>query len=327
MRHGKTSAGFTLVELLVVMFIIAILIALLLPAIQLARRTAQRLECANNLNQQSTAIHHYASTHSGEFPELGRCSEQHNHSLYHIILPYLEQHDLYELTIQHNESTGYALIWGMHLQASDPMWSQFQALGYEVGDFWSQWGDKSRVPAYHCPSHDFVARGGSGDRGSYGANYLLLGHNRVHEGAPGNLSWCYWACPPHRSWKSHYSIATVPDGGSHTVMLAEYGDRESGNNWNRPAMCYPALDAAMFAHIVPKDHPNKAAYEYWHTVSQYALDPPSRWTYLFRATTWHAEVMNGALTDGSVRTFRLDIDKSIWSKLIHPDDGQTIEPY
>jgi len=77
----------------------------------------------------------------------------------------------------------------------------------------------------------------------------------------------------------------------------------------------------MFAHIVPKDHPNTAAYEYWHDVSKNALAPPSKRSDLFRARTWHAEVMNGALTDGSVRTFNLNMDELVWSKLIHPDDG------
>ena len=39
------SAGFTLVELLVVIAIIAILIALLLPAVQAAREAARQMQC------------------------------------------------------------------------------------------------------------------------------------------------------------------------------------------------------------------------------------------------------------------------------------------
>jgi prepilin-type N-terminal cleavage/methylation domain-containing protein len=70
-RTAHRTAGFTLVELLVVLGIIAILYSVLLPSIARARQSANSVVCQSNLRQIGLSMLAYADGHDGWlFPTL-----------------------------------------------------------------------------------------------------------------------------------------------------------------------------------------------------------------------------------------------------------------
>jgi prepilin-type N-terminal cleavage/methylation domain-containing protein/prepilin-type processing-associated H-X9-DG protein len=104
---ARASQGFTLIELMVVITIITILIGLLMPAVQVAREAARRLQCMNNVKQIATACLHHENL-AGRFPtggwgfswtgdpDQGNNWRQPGGWIYNI-LPFMEQQQLHDL--------------------------------------------------------------------------------------------------------------------------------------------------------------------------------------------------------------------------------------
>jgi prepilin-type processing-associated H-X9-DG protein len=89
----RRRAGFTLIQLLVILAIFAILLGLLLPAIQKVREAANRMKSQNNLKQMALACHNYHDV-NGKFPS---GNDANNFSAAAYLLPYLEQDNVFKM--------------------------------------------------------------------------------------------------------------------------------------------------------------------------------------------------------------------------------------
>ncbi len=67
-KADSSTAGLTIIELLVVMAILAVLVGVGVPALSSSRESAARSQCAANLRTLTSALQAYAADNSGMFP-------------------------------------------------------------------------------------------------------------------------------------------------------------------------------------------------------------------------------------------------------------------
>ena len=208
---AKSSArirdAFTLVELLVVIAIIGTLVGLLLPAVQVARESARRSSCMNNLKQLGVGLqnHHDAKK---EFPRLQfdncagvSCTDTTNTWMkggFVSLLPYIEANDTYQQLYNSTTPGG--------------------------GASYSKWAYPSfqrTIDPYLCPS-DFFPRGAgeSPPRGT--RNYVMCQGDRC-SGWSNDIKRAafIWNSGAASAPPKATQMKDITDGLSKTLVLSE----------------------------------------------------------------------------------------------------------
>ena len=205
---GKRVSGFTLVELLVVIAIIGTLVGLLLPAVQMARETARRASCYNNLKNIGIAIHNFADAHRamplGSDRLIGT-----EHAWSTRILPQLEQSHLFN---QFDFKTAWDAP-GKNQEAS-----------------------LVNLSIYRCPSavEDFPGKQDYGGILGTTLTQLPLGSG------PGQAFGCGAMVATSKSQPRTIKLAAITDGLSATICVGESVDRDSAGagRWASGLNCF-----------------------------------------------------------------------------------------
>jgi prepilin-type N-terminal cleavage/methylation domain-containing protein/prepilin-type processing-associated H-X9-DG protein len=339
--------GFTLVEMLVVIAIIGVLIALLLPAVQSARESARKTQCANNMKQLGLAVAQFEVSrrrlpNSGN-PQ-GKAANPKVSGLLQL-LPHLEKqtkYDLYDITKESTDVTGSD---GGNLALTSSPIPVFlcpssanteRKDGFPTDDPWTQ---KVAVTDY-SPIIGVDYRLGPDDyepsAGLTGELDLVdketIAYSKTTPPLPNSGLLCQ---------DQKVTFADAKDGLSQTILYAEsagrpylyrrgqqVGDdltanRVNGGGWIRPESDFTlngsSLDGATLPGACPMNCTNgeqAAGVDY--------PDPHYGKLGTSAAYAFHSGGANFAFADGAVRFVNADIDIREFAKLVAKNDHKEI---
>jgi prepilin-type N-terminal cleavage/methylation domain-containing protein len=311
-------AGFTLVELLVVVAIIATLIGVLLPAVQTAREAARRSQCANHLRQIGLATLGFESSQRRFPPQFGWSGEATTGGIgtvFFHVLPYLEQHQLYQSSYV-AAATGVVFNGGSFTTIPGTYDSRKESI------------QKTLIPTYRCPSdatYDTALDWPGWAGCSYGGNFQVFGHDRFQPYGDTRAT-CVNDVARGR-WEGRKRVAMIRDGMTKTVFYAEKyavcGLKVGASIWDR----WDYLDSCQPAFASYNPPFNSSTGQLWSfAMFQVAPANPLRTTTSCDPSvpqTPHT-TMNVAIGDGSVRVVEGNVDPLVWAAALTIDGGESL---
>ncbi|HWE37977.1 MAG TPA: DUF1559 domain-containing protein [Isosphaeraceae bacterium] len=286
-RSKPARAAFTLIELLVVLAIIGVLIALLLPAVQMSREAARRIQCCNNLMQIGLALQGYESSHN-VFPpgvvDVGNGPLSNTPTGYHFgwfvrVLPYLEQKNLF-----------HSFNFDVSVYNSENMTARSMHFTF------------LSCPTDYAP---FQANAASPSGAEWMTNYAACHHDVEAPIAADNHGVFFL--------NSHVRLEDIDDGASNTIFAGERVKKDVTLGWS----------SGTRATLRNTGTPVNAGLVRSLSVP---MPPPPSAAYVGGFGSYHAGGANFLLGDGSVRFLKSGVSGRMYQLLGHRDDGEVVDP-
>lgn len=208
-RHRR---GFTLVELVTVVFVITTLLVLVAPSIHQAQQAARLEACRNNLKQIGLAMHNYHDAHKcfppGWTGHHRQAGEDGRYGWAMFLTPYLDEGRLYNEVDFEDQQPRLAKV------------------------------TQTPLPVFRCPSDTTEVlnplRGKFGTS-NYSANFGIAAPPRWLD-ADLSSHWPGQAPTPQKTdgicwWNSNCKLRDIIDGSSNTILVGERSVASSAGIW------------------------------------------------------------------------------------------------